>query len=78
MISSTPVAVPETAFSPGSSTQVSRNNVALGLHNTARRGDRVLDEHLATVCRLHDGRIVEIETFLSDLPGMNAFFAVEG
>lgn len=54
---------------------VSAEHVALGLHNTARRGDRVLDEHLATVCRIGGGRIVEIETFLSDEPGMNAFFA---
>lgn len=54
---------------------VSRDNMALGLHNTARRGDLVLDEHLATVCFLRDGRIAEIETYLSDLPGMNAFFA---
>ncbi|ALE86309.1 hypothetical protein [Pseudonocardia sp. HH130629-09] len=53
---------------------VSADNVALGLHNTARRGHRVLDEHLATVCRIGDGRIVEIEIFLSDEPGMNAFF----
>jgi uncharacterized protein len=34
----------------------------------------VLDEHLATVCRLRDGRIVEIETYLDDVPGMDAFF----
>jgi ketosteroid isomerase-like protein len=54
---------------------VSRDNMALGLHNTARRGDLVLDEHLATVCTLRDGRIVAIETYLSDLDGMNAFFA---
>lgn len=54
---------------------VSAEHVALGLHNTARRGDRVLDEHLATVCRIGGDRIVGIETFLSDEPGMNAFFA---
>jgi len=53
---------------------VSRDNVALGLHNTARRGELALDEHLATVCFLHEGRIVAIETYLSDLDGMNAFF----
>jgi hypothetical protein len=53
---------------------VSRDNVALSLHNTARQGDRVLDEYLATVCRLKDGKIAEIETFLSDVDGMNAFF----
>ena len=52
----------------------SRENMALSLHNTARRGDVVLDEHLATVCRLRDGRIAEIETYVSDVPGMNAFF----
>ena len=53
---------------------VSRDHMALALHNTAHRDDAVLDEHLATVCRLENGRIVEIETFLSDEPGMNAFF----
>ncbi len=53
---------------------VSRDNVALSLHNTARQSDRVLDEYLATVCRLKEGKIAEIETFLSDVNGMNAFF----
>ena len=53
---------------------VSRDNMALSLHNTAERADAVLDEHLSTVCRLRDGRIAEIETYLSDVPGMNAFF----
>jgi uncharacterized protein len=53
---------------------VSRDNMALSLHNTARQGDRVLDEYLATVCRLQDGKIAAIETFLSDVSGMNAFF----
>src|SRR5215471_14447698 len=46
---------------------VSRNNMALALHNTARRGSLVLDEHLATVCTIQDGRIAAIETYLSDL-----------
>ncbi len=54
---------------------LSRDNVALGLHNTAERPGATLDEHLATVCRLRDGRIAEVETFLSDVPGMNRFFA---
>ena len=53
---------------------VSQDNVALSLRNTARQGDRVLDEYLATVCRLKDGKIAAIETFLSDVDGMNAFF----
>ncbi|POX42393.1 ketosteroid isomerase [Streptomyces sp. Ru73] len=53
---------------------VSRENMALSLHNTARRGELRLDEHLSTVCRLRDGRIAGIETYLSDVTGMNAFF----
>ena len=54
---------------------VSRDNFALSLHNTATRDGRTLDEFLATVCRLRDGKIAEIETYLSDVTGMNAFFA---
>jgi ketosteroid isomerase-like protein len=54
---------------------LSRDNMALGLHNTAERGGVRLDEKLATVCRLREGRIAEIETFLSDVPGMDRFFA---
>ncbi|HUQ58207.1 hypothetical protein [Lentzea sp.] len=54
---------------------VSRDNVALNLHNTATRGDLVLDEHLATVFTLRDGKVARIETFLSDVDGMNRFFA---
>ncbi|GEB52514.1 MULTISPECIES: nuclear transport factor 2 family protein [Streptomyces] len=53
---------------------MSRDNMALALHNTAAREDAVLDEHLATVCRIADGRIASIETYLSDVPGMNRFF----
>ena len=54
---------------------LSRDNMALSLHNTAERDGLTLDEHLATVCRLRDGRIAEVETFLSDVPMMNRFFA---
>lgn len=53
---------------------VSATNMALSLHNTAARGDLRLDEHLATVCQVENGRIVAIETFLSDVEGMNRFF----
>jgi hypothetical protein len=53
---------------------ISRDNVALSLHNTAQQGNLVLDEYLATVCRLKDGKIAAIETFLSNVDGMNAFF----
>ncbi|KIZ15502.1 nuclear transport factor 2 family protein [Streptomyces natalensis] len=53
---------------------VSPENMALSLHNTARRGEVRLDEHLSTVCRLRDDKIASMETYLSDVPGMNAFF----
>lgn len=53
---------------------VSRENMALLWHNTSRRDDAVLDEYLATVCRLHEGKIANIETYMADVPGMNAFF----
>ena len=53
---------------------VSSDSVALSLHNTARQGERVLDEYLASVCQFEDSKIAEIETFLSDIDGMNAFF----
>ncbi|MEJ1975899.1 MAG: hypothetical protein WDN49_07115 [Acetobacteraceae bacterium] len=50
------------------------DNFALSLHNTASREGRILDEHLATVCYLRDGKIAAIETYLSDVEAMNAFF----
>jgi len=51
-----------------------QTNVALSLHNTAKRGDINLDEYLATVCHLHDGKIASIHTYLSDVDMVNAFF----
>ena len=48
---------------------------ALSLHNTAKHGDLVLDEHLATVCSLREDKISRIDTYLSDVPLANAFFA---
>jgi ketosteroid isomerase-like protein len=50
------------------------DGLALSLYNTARRGDLILDEHLATVCLLRDGRIDAINTYLSDIEMVNAFF----
>lgn len=44
------------------------------LHNTGRRGDLILDEHLGTVCTVRDGRISTADTHLSDIDAMNAFF----
>jgi uncharacterized protein len=49
-------------------------NFALSIHNQAKKGNLILDEHLATVCTLHNDKIVKIETFVSDVDGVNAFF----
>jgi len=49
-------------------------NVALFVHNQATRGELILDEHLATVCTIYNGKISKIETYLSDIDGVNAFF----
>ena len=46
---------------------IGRHGAALSLNNTARRGDLVLDEHLATVLSLRDGKIFAIDTYLSDV-----------
>jgi ketosteroid isomerase-like protein len=53
---------------------IGRHHVALSLHNTATRDGLQLDEYLATVCFLRDGKIAAIHSFLSDIGGMNAFF----
>ena len=49
-------------------------NVALFVHNQATRGELILDEHLATVCTIYNGKISKIETYVSDVDGVNAFF----
>ncbi|MFF3767539.1 nuclear transport factor 2 family protein [Streptomyces sp. NPDC001922] len=55
---------------------VGAHGAALSLRNTATAADgRTLDEHLATVLTVHSGRIVTIDSYLSDIDGMSAFFA---
>ena len=49
-------------------------DVALHLHNTGKQGDKVLDEHLTTVCRLRENKIHRLETFISDVDMLNVFF----
>jgi ketosteroid isomerase-like protein len=51
-----------------------QHGVALSLNNTAQRGDLILNEHLATVCSLRNGKISRIDTYLSDVEMVNAFF----
>jgi hypothetical protein len=49
-------------------------DVALHLHNTGIQGDKVLDEHLTAVCRLHENKIHRLDTFISDVDMLNSFF----
>jgi uncharacterized protein len=49
-------------------------DVALHHHNTAKRGDQILDEHLTTVCSLRGNKIRRLDTFISDVEMLNAFF----
>ncbi|WP_158796106.1 nuclear transport factor 2 family protein [Pedobacter sp. L105] len=53
------------------------NGFSLSLHNTASRGDLILDEQVAIVFELKNNIIVSMATYLSDVPGINAFF-IEG
>lgn len=50
-------------------------DVALHLHNTGRYGGKVLDEHLTTVIHLNGGKIRRLDTFISDIPMLNGYFA---
>lgn len=50
-------------------------DVAVSLHNTAQRGDRILDEYLTSILRLRDGKIERIDTYISDVPMLNRFAA---
>jgi ketosteroid isomerase-like protein len=49
--------------------------VALLLHNTGKRNGRVLDEYLTTVCTLRNGKIAHLDTYISDIEMVNAYFA---
>ena len=50
------------------------NDVALSLHNQAKRGTLILDEKVATVCTIKNRKITAINTFLSDVDMVNNFF----
>jgi uncharacterized protein len=50
-------------------------DVALHLHNTGRYACKVLDEHLTTVIHLDGGKIRRLDTFISDVPMLNEYFA---
>ncbi|PZF72709.1 nuclear transport factor 2-like protein [Taibaiella soli] len=50
------------------------DSVALSLHNTATRGDLMLDEQVAIVMKLKGDKIQYVTTLLSDVDGINQFF----
>ena len=49
-------------------------NFTLSIHNQAKKENLILDEYLDTVCTMRNEKIVKIETFVSDVEGVNAFF----
>jgi uncharacterized protein len=51
------------------------SGVAMILHNTGKKGDRILDEHLAAVFGFRDEKIARFDTYLSDVSMMEKFFA---
>jgi uncharacterized protein len=53
---------------------VGHNHVGLLLHNTGRKGGRVLDEHLTAIFILRGNKIHRMETLISDVPMLNAYF----
>jgi uncharacterized protein len=44
------------------------DGVSIILHNTGKKDDRVLDEHLAAVFAFRGGKIERLDTHLSDVP----------
>jgi ketosteroid isomerase-like protein len=50
------------------------NGVAIFLHNTSSENGRVLDEHLAAVFTFRGDKIERLDTYLSDVPMVEAFF----
>jgi uncharacterized protein len=48
---------------------------ALLPHNTGNRNGQVLDEHLTTVMAFRDRRIARLDTYISDIPVVNAYFS---
>lgn len=50
-------------------------DVALSLHNTGRKDGKILDEYLTTILHLQDGKAHHINTYISDVPMLNGYFA---
>jgi len=45
---------------------IGQHHLALSLHNTAKSGNQILDEHLATVCLLRNEKVCAINTYPSE------------
>ncbi len=54
---------------------VGLTGAALLLHNTGSRGGRVFDEHLTTVFQIEADLISRIDTYISDVAMLDAYFA---
>jgi uncharacterized protein len=54
---------------------VGYEGVALLLHNTGSQNGRILDEYLTTVFTLRDGKISRLDTYISNIPMVDAYFA---
>jgi len=52
------------------------SGVAMILHNTGKKGDRILDEHLAAVFSFRGDKIARLDTYLSDVSMMERVFAL--
>lgn len=53
---------------------VGYKNIGLLLHNTGSKGGKVLDEHLTTIFILLGNKIHRMETLISDVPMLDAYF----
>jgi uncharacterized protein len=49
-------------------------DVALSLHNTGQLNGNILDEHLTSVLLLEGEQISRINTYISDVPMLDAYF----
>lgn len=54
---------------------VGHRGVALLLHNTGQSGSARLDEHLTTVIQLEGERIHRLDTYITDVPMLDRYFA---
>ena len=53
---------------------VSPDGVAMILHNTGTHKGRILDEYLVSAVTLVDDKASRIDTYISDIPMMDAYF----